>query len=350
MTGLAIAFQDSIDADENMSTSPDDENKEEQLHESWKRQIYRLQRVPAKAHTRIRHLVVEAIAAARKAQQASVVAQLREALLQFHPEAAGACKIEALKILEKYGGYEDDEDEDDQEAEDEEENKEDVQQKAQSEAGLSSVLSFEGVVLNSCLDGQEDASRTDWITAVKKCKTVSKLGALAAAFCSKASGKLGKIESERLALSEALESWEKSSSLRKKPNKPEKEPTEVWTNVTFTDDFCLAKVEDFPWWPAKRCVAKDEKVAKSLASLGRSVVSLVGESGGLRVVVDDKIVPYSETPPEEEDLNVHPKDVRSQLEDCRAMARRIIRAKKRKGPNGSKRKSGGAQDGPKDEQ
>jgi hypothetical protein len=348
-----MAFQDSIDADENMSASPDDENKEEQFQVEWKRQVYRLQRLPAKAHSRIRHLVVDAIAAARKAQQSTVVAQLREALLQFHPEAAGACKAAALKVLEKYGGYDDedydDEDDENQDLEDEDDVRQDEQQKAQSEAGLSSVLSFEGVILNSCLDGQEDASRTDWIAAVKKCKTVAKLGALAAAFCSKASEKLDKIESEKLALSDALDSWKKSSSLRKKSSKPEKEPTEVWTHVTFTDDFCLAKVDDFPWWPAKKCIVKDKGVAESLASLGRSVVSLVGESGGLRVLVNEMVVPYSETPPEQEELNSHPKDVRSQLEDCRAMARRIIRGKDSKTIGGSRRKNMGGVDELKDE-
>ena len=348
MTGLAMAFQDSIDADENMSASPDDENKEEQLQVEWKRLVFRLHRLPAKAHARIRHLVVDAIAAARKSQQATVVAQLREALLQFHPEAAGACKAAALQILEKNGGYDDDDDDEDQDMDEEDDVANEVQQKAQSEAGLSSVLSFEGVILNSSLDGQEDASRADWIAAVKKCKTVSKLGALAAAFCSKASEKLDKIESEQVALSDALESWEKSSSLRKKSSKPEKEPAEVWTNVTFTDDFCLAKVEDFPWWPAKKCIVKDQKVAKSLASLGRSVVSLVGESGGLRVVVKEKVIPYSETLPEQEDLNSHPKEIRSQLEDCHAMARRIIRGKGSKA-NGPRRKSTVALDGLEDE-
>lgn len=338
MTGLAMAYQDTIDADENMSTTPDDDNKEEQAQVAWKRLVYRLERLPAKAHSKIRHLVVDAIAAARKSQQATVVAQLREALLQFHPEAAGACKAAALKILENHGGYVDDEDDEDEDMEEDDDVPRVVEQKAQSGAGLSSVLSFEGVTLNSCLEGQEDASRADWIAAVKSCKTVAKLGALTAAFCSKASEKLEKIESEKAALSDAIDCWEKSSSLRKKSIKFEKEPTEVWTNVTFTDDFCLAKVEDFPWWPAKRCIVKDEKVAKSLANLGRSIVSLVGESGGLRVLVNEKIQDYSETPSDQDDLTSHSKEIRNQLDDCRAMARRIIRGKQSKTSNGPRRK------------
>lgn len=267
-----------------------------------------------------------------------VVAQLREALLQFHPEAAGACKSAALEILEQHGGYddEDDDDESDEMDEGDDEAPEEAQ-KEQSEVGLSMVLSFEGVILKGCLDGQEDASRSDWITAVKKCKTISKLGALAAAFCFKASAKLEKLENEQEALKDALDAWEKSSSLRKKPSKQGNlEPSEIWTHVTFTDEFCLAKVEDYPWWPAKKCVVKDEDLAKSLERVERTIVSLVGESGGLRVVTKDGLLPYSETPPDDEDLSSHPKEIRNQLEECRAMARRIIRGKEKKGKKSSK--------------
>lgn len=338
MSGLATAAQDAIDADDNMSASPDDENREEQLQQAWKKLVYRLHRLPAKSHSKIRQVVVEAIAAARQAQQATVVAELREALLQLHPEAAGACKNAALEILEKHGGFEEDEDEDENEEKDEVVDETlGGGQKQQSEAGLSNVLSFEGVILSSCLDGQEDASRSDWIATVKSSKTISKLAALVAAFCCKASDKLQKLDAEKHALTDAIESWVKASSLRTKSNKSgDLEPSEVWTHVTFTDDFCLAKVEAYPWWPAKKCIVKDQNVAKSLEDLGRTVVSLVGESGGLRVVTKDRILPYSESPPDEEDLSLHSKEVRTQLQECKAMARRIIRGKEKKAKKGSK--------------
>lgn len=336
MSGLAMAAQDAIEADDNMSASPDDGNEEQQLQQAWKKLIYRLHRLPAKAHSKIRHLVVDAIAAARKAQQGIVVAQLREALLQFHPEAAGACKAAALEILEKHGGYDEEEDDDEGDEMEEEQEATEEEQKQQSEVGLSSVLSFEGVILNSCLDGQEDASRTEWIAAVKTCKTVSKLAALVAGFCSKASANLEKLEAEQEALMEAMEAWEKSSSSRKKPS--QLEPSEVWTHVAFTDNFCLAKVEQYPWWPAKKCIVKDEKVAQSLDKLGRNVVALIGESGGLRVVTNEGLLPYSEKPPEDEDLCSHPKEIRTQLEDCRAMARRIMRGKEKKAKKSSNSK------------
>ena len=166
------------------------------------------------------------------------------------------------------------------------------------------------------------------------------MAALSAAFCSKASEKLDKLESERDALNDVMEAWGKASSLRKKKslNQDIPEPSEVWTNVTFTDEVCLAKVEKYPWWPAKKCIAKDENLAQSLESLGRNLVSLVGESGGLRVVKTEDLLPFSESLPEDKDLSRHPKDIRTQLDECMVMTRRIIRGKQKKTSRSSKKK------------
>ena len=335
-----MAASDADQADDNMSSSPE-EDKEEKLQLAWKKIIYRLHRLPAKAHSRIRQLVVEAIAAARKAQQAVVVAQLREALLQFHPQSAGSCKISALEILEQHGGYddfddEDEEDEDGDEAEDEAKEGDQFQ----PDTGISCVLCAEAVILNSSLDGQEDASRGDWITAVKKTRTLSKFAALSAAFVAKASTKLDKLESEQDTLRHAVDAWVRASSSRnkKKSTKDISEPSEVWTNVTFTDDFCLAKVDKYPWWPAKKCIVKEEELAQSLQSVGRCLVSLVGELGGLRVIKTESLLPFSETLPEDEDLSNHSKEMRTQLDECMAMARRIIRGKEKKAARASKKK------------
>lgn len=337
-----MAAQDADLADDNMSASPE-EYAEEQLQLAWKKLVYRLNRLPAKAPSKIRHTVVEAIAAARKAQQPEVVAQLREALLQFHPEAAGACKAAALEILEKHGGHEEDDDEEDESDDADDEAKEETKEESQasSEVGLSSVLSFEAVILNSSLDGHEDASRADWISAVKKTRTVSKLGALVAAFCTKSGEKLSKLETEQNRLHDAIASWEKSSSLRKKSNSQNPaEPSEVWTNVTYTDEFCLAKVEEYPWWPAKRCVIKDEGIRVSLERAGHVIVSLVGESGGLRVVGNDCLLPFSLTLPEDKTGTNHPKEIRVQLDECMAMARRVIRGKEKKVRKGKRSSAG----------
>lgn len=114
---------------------------------------------------------------------------------------------------------------------------------------------------------------------------------------------------------DALKEWEKEEERRKRTRvgkASNKKPaaatfdtaTEVWANVRFTDSFCMAKVasqeENFPAWPAKRCEAKDPKLAASLKSVNRVLVSLIGEEGGLRVVKIDDISPYTGKPTEDD--------------------------------------------------
>jgi hypothetical protein len=325
-----MAAKDADEADENMSTSPEDE--EEQTKDAWKKIINRLKRVPAKASAKIRSSVIDAIAAARKAHNTEVVAQLRSALVDYHPDAAGGCKALALDVLIAHGDYEDEDDD-----EDEEEETDDLQMGAEIlpvekiETGISSVLCAEAVILNSSLDGQEDASRDDWVMAVKKTKTMSKMAALVSAFYSKASSALEKIEGESMALQDALDSWDKANALRKKKATDDsRDPSEVWADVKFSDNFCLVKVEEFPWWPARQCIPKDENLASQLKAVNRNLVSLIGESGSLRLVKTDQIIPFSETLPDDVDLTKHSREIRSQLDDCMAMARRIVRGKEKK--------------------
>lgn len=329
ISGLAMAAKDADEADDNMSTNPEEE-KQEQLQVAWKKLINRLNRLPAKAHAKIRQTVVEAIAAARKSQNSAVVIELRDALLQYHPQAAGACKAAALSVLEQHGGYDDDDDEEEEEEMEFEQEQEGIY--IEKDTGLSSALCAEAVILNSSLDGREDASRADWITAVKKAKTISKMAALAAGFSAKASERLTKIESEQETLEKFIEVWGKASTLRKQKEKKQElfETPEVWADVTFTEEFCLAKGSNYPWWPAKKCIAKDETLSKSLDTYGRVLVSLIGESGGLRVVRTEDILPFSEKFPEDENMSKYPKEIRNQLEDCMTMARRIIRGKELK--------------------
>ena len=333
VSGLAMAAKDADEADDNMSTSPEDE--EEQTKDAWKKIINRLKRFPAKASAKIRSTVIDGIAAARKAHNTDVVARLRSALVDYHPDAAGGCKALALEVLIEHGDYEEDDDEDD-----EEDDGGDVAMDVESapvvnvDTGISSVLCAEAVILNSSLDGQEDASRDDWVMAVKKTKTMSKMAALVSAFYEKASAKLEKIEGESMALHDALDSWDKANSLRKKKSTDStRDPSEVWANVKFSDDFCLVKVEEFPWWPARRCIPKDESLSTQLEGVERHLVALVGESGSLRLVKTDQIIPFSEKLPEDEDLAKHSRDIRNQLDDCMAMARRIVRGKAKKAGN-----------------
>lgn len=343
-----MAAQDTNEADENMSAAPE-EDKEQLEKQEWKKLIHRLKGLSAKSHIKIRELVVDAIASARRTQQGLVVSQLRDALLQFHPEAAGACKSAALATLIEHGDYDDTNDEDsvDMDVDEPEEEVVDIPQEPERESGISSVLCFQAVVLSSSLDGHEDATRADWMSAVKKCRTLAKFSALVSAFCSKASKTLEKMTNEKEALEEAIEAWggeggeKPGGSGRKKKkqtqNGADTEPSDVWAHVDFSDEFCLAKVEEFPWWPARKCIAKDREVKESLERLGRTLVSLVGELGGLRVVkTEESVRPYSEDSPEHKDLSSISKDIRGQLDDCMAIARRVIRAKQKKRPKKAK--------------
>ncbi|CAJ1946516.1 unnamed protein product [Cylindrotheca closterium] len=325
VSGLAVASQDAEDADDNMSTSPEG-CKAEELGYEWKRLVHRLGRIPAKAHSRIRRTLVEAISAARKGQNAAVVAELRDALLQYHPGAAGACKAAALSVLEQHGGFIEEDDCDIEGIEDS-----DTMKTEATVNDFAAALSAEAVILSSSLEGCEDATRADWINAVKRAKTFSKLAALAAGFHTKASKLLNKMEEEHDSLMKAIKTWEKVAASKGPLKKDIAESSEVWAEVKHNDDFCLAKIPPFPWWPARKVTAKDKHLGDALRNLDRCLVSLVGELGGLRVVKTGNIRSFSDEFPGDEDLTSYSKDVQDQLDDCMKMARRIIRGRSKTG-------------------
>lgn len=328
-TGLAMVAKETDEADDNMSTSPEDEKQ--QLQDAWKKPIYRLKRVPAKSYTKIHTALVEAIAAARKAQNTTVVAELKHALVEYHPEAASYCKEEALGVLEKHGGYE--EDTDDESVDDPNEMDVDKetgsQEKKANDSDVASCLCAEAIILNSSLDGQEDAGRVDWIRAVKQTRTISKLAAFISAFFHKASVKVDKMEEEHAALNDAMNTWSKSRP-KKKSSKPTPELSEVWANVVFSDEFCFVKIEEYPMWPARKCVPKDDELTSKIESVDRILVSLVGERGALRVVKNEACSPFSDSLPEGEDLSSHSRDIRNQLDEAMNIARRVVRGQQKK--------------------
>lgn len=181
---------------------------------------------------------------------------------------------------------------------------------------------------------------------------VFRWAALASSFLAKATELLAKTEKESDRLWNSLKEWEKEESQKsrsrgkaKAPIKKKKKTTtkngegegedsedeksEVWANVRYTNEFCMAKVDDSPFWPAKKCEVKDEELAASLEKAGRVMVSLIGEKGGLRVVrVEDEIKPFDGDVVEGEDLEAASKADRTQLDDCMVMARRIVRGRK----------------------
>jgi hypothetical protein len=309
-----------------MSVEDHDEQDTETIEKAWKKKVDLIRSMPAKKHVQVRDALVAAIAAARKAHLPDVVSELRAALLLYHPNAAKDCKDAAVEVLLKHGDYDrsdDDDDDEEIEAEDSSEEKEEKEE--------VSVLSTEAVTLRSCLGGSDDATRADWVDAVKACKTLSRLGALSAAFCSDANKRLKQINVDRENLLAALPVWDREVKSRKK-SKSKIAASEVWANVRLTDEICMARGEGFSWWPARRCEAKDRSLTASLDGVDRCLVALFGEMGGIRVVIKDEVVPFDgDVPAADEDDAPFTKEIRGQFDDNMAMARRILRSlKKRK--------------------
>jgi Williams-Beuren syndrome DDT (WSD), D-TOX E motif len=368
LSNVSVATRDADLADENMSTDgsadgDDDEAEKARLEGAWKKIIHRLRKTPTKRHVQIRQLVVSAITSARQAHLPEVVASLRAALLLYHPQAAFDCKAAAIKLLVSHGDYNGGADGDDDDADDvgdDNVNNEDrtattanntSNNSNDQEDDLPSVLCTEAAMLRSSLDGSDDASRLDWIETVKSCKTISRLASLTAAFCLDATEKMQQIQVERDDFVKVLEVWKRQDARKssKTTTAATAGPSEVWANVRFTNEICMAKAEDWPWWPARICEAKDAGLAASLAELNRTLIALVGEGGGLRVVrTRDQILPFTGNPitaaeivkddeDDDDDSDAKAaaavpgmtKEIREQLQDCLAMARRILRGQEK---------------------
>jgi hypothetical protein len=336
MTNLAMTTRDVELADDNMSVDDisDDQANKEKLDRQWKKLIYRIGQTMTRKHVMVRDLLLQALAAARKAHLPDVVARLRAALLQYHASAAGECKAAALRVLEDYGGYDEDDDDDS----DDDDDDDDVEETAEDDQEvIPSVVCAEAAFLASSLGGSADASRNDWIEAVKSCKTVSRLASLVAGFVHDATTRVTKMEVEYNDLQRAISRWEKEEERRIK-NKTVKNVSshgvisEVWADVHITDNIVMAKAEDYPWWPAKKCIVKDPILKDKLETLKRSVVTLIGERGDLRVVNDNDIKAFTGNFVDEaDDLEDMSKEMRNQLDNCMSMARRILRGTEKLG-------------------
>ena len=331
ITNVAVASKDAELADDNMSTSSEDAEKEEN-ELAWKKELFRLTQITSRQHVMVRELVVKAITLARKAHASGAVAGLRAALLLYHPNAAADCRNAGIKVLEDHGGYEGDDLDDD--LEEEEEGTDD---KAAETA--ESVLSVEAASLMGCLGGSDDVSRSDWIEMVKSCKTLSRLAALTSAFSQVCESRFSKITEEKEDLLDAISRWQKNVSRARggKKNKAEPEfnaPSEVWADVRFTEEICMVKAENWPWWPAKICEAKDDELRATLLDLKHTLVALVGENGGLRIVKEEMIRPFTGKAIADEEWGETAKKTRNELDESLTMARRIKRGmekqKKRK--------------------
>lgn len=319
LTNVLLAARDSDLADDNMSVDEDPATESPKVEE-WKRFAHKIRQTPSKKYGQVRQLLVHAISSARKAHLPTVVSRLRAALLLYHPSAAGECKAATIKVLEDFGNYEEDDDE-----EEDAEVAKSVQTSSTEEDSIPSVLSAEAVILRSSLAGSEDAKREDWANAVRSAKTLSRFASLSAGFVQDAMARIDKLEVERQALLEALVEWKKESAPRKGRKKNFVEPSEVWTMVDYTNDLCMAKAEDYPWWPARKCFPKDPEMAASLTALDRCIVAFVGEMGGLRVVkANEHLQPFTGKAVPEDGVT-YTKDMRGTLDECLQMARRMQR-------------------------
>jgi hypothetical protein len=303
----------------------DDAIKKERLEKQWKKLVYRISKTETKRHVQIREMLVEALAAARKAHLPQIVAELRLALLQYRPSAAWDCKLAATKVLEANGGYEVEDDDSDSEGEEEDE-----EQVADKDADVPSLVATDALVIAASLgESSDEATRKDWIGAVKSCKTVARLASLTKGFVQAAQQKLSKLREEEGDLSEALARWEKDMERRmnKKVGRPTKllEVSEVWTNADISNEICMAKTEKYPWWPAKKCVPKDPAISEKLARVDRCLVSLFGEMGSLRIVKNDQTRPFEGEAIQDDDYASAKRDMRNQLDEFIAMGRRLQR-------------------------
>lgn len=133
---------------------------------------------------------------------------------------------------------------------------------------------------------------------------------------------LQKLQNDRNTLMKALKYWETGAKTRKGKGQKKKwekynSSTEIWTNTNQTDEFIMGKVEGYPWWPARVCVAKDPSVTVTLHSLGRVLISFIGEQHLHIVKRDEEIRPIAEIENEQEDIEGYPTDVVKKLREVR---------------------------------
>jgi len=326
ISGLEMATKDTDEAGEDIS-GDDIESPKEQLplHLQWKKKIHSLSSVSSIKSTFIRETIVSAIACARKSHQHEVVVDLRSALILHHPQAAGAAKAEAIKVLEKYGGYtgSDDDSSDD--------NSKTSEKEDSLPQRIESLLCGEAMMMSGSLQGDDDADRFDWKDAIKGSRTISRLAAIAESFMKRANDELAKIEANRDTLSDAIAYWEsnsrKSGKTKKRKRQKKEEYTsgsEIWADVEVTAELVMGKVEGYPWWPSRICKPKDKETADSLELLNKVLISYVGQ-GNLRAVdSDEEIGPFAvEECAELDNLEDYSKTIRDNLQESIILAKRI---------------------------
>ena len=105
-----------------------------------------------------------------------------------------------------------------------------------------------------------------------------RFSAIAFTFLEKAEQLLTKQQEARIRLDEAIEDWDVSGSKKRKRKFKYDSSTEIWADVVLTDEFILGKVKGYPSWPARKCKPKDKELVAALKSVGRTIISFIGET------------------------------------------------------------------------
>lgn len=308
ISGLERATKEVDEANDNVTVVSNDSDtgrleaeRLERANYSWKRKIYSLHSISHKRAAHIRDVLVSAIAVARKANLTDVLEDLRECLKIHRPGAGGRARTMALNLIQKYGfelreGDEDEADDDDSLSE--VGSVQDTSNEADDQG--TTFLPPDAMVLSGCLEGDDQADRVDWKDAVSRSRTISRFAALVTVLKSRAMPVLEKLSKDKKTLLKAIPHWEASGKSKKKTKKGAKpvgkkydHVTEVWADVSVTDQFVMCKVDGFPWWPARICVAKDTEISQSLKAVSRELVSFIGEQH-LYVVHEDDIKPFDD--------------------------------------------------------
>jgi hypothetical protein len=317
VSGKKRSIKEADEAAENEDNSLDNENDDELIkrHNCWKIKINALKRVPTYRYGLIRDLIVAAITVARKSHLSQVAVELKTALQLLRPIAGGEARNAALKVLEKYGGFDgsnnnDDDDFDELAAMDTgEPNSSDT-----AGAEIASLLCDEVRMISGSLGGDDFADTTDWKDAIKDCKSISRFAAILQIFLKKAGNLLDQLENDRNNLDAILGLNAKRTARSKSTIKNHDSSTHVWCNAKLSPKLIQARVSGYPWWPAHVCIPLDPVVAESLEGSEYALISPVGNEG-MFLVAETDIIDFTEEV--DEDLSQFDKSIVDALHDVR---------------------------------
>jgi len=321
----AIEEADTKPGNGDASLDEEDDHELNKRRNCWKIKINALRRLQSTRYGLIRDIIVAAITVARKSHLNQIAAELKAALQLLRPGAAAEAKSTAIKVLEKYGGYDGSDDENDDVDFDEFAAANAGDANADDEADGAEIASFlcdEYRMISGSVGGDESAVTSDWRDAIKDCKSVSRLAVLLQSFLSKADDTLNQMKEERDNLDSILGLNAKRTSRYKSSIKKHDSSTAIWCNAKLTSKLVKARVNGFPWWPAHVCVPLESVVADALTGSGYTLISSVGNPG-MFVVNEKEIVDFTEDT--DEDLTQYDKSIVNELHESTAIAKKLWR-------------------------